>query len=194
MTGKPGSTQSGKITVTNVGTKPLTVAAGTRGYTALSGSQQTVPFDSTTLPTFVYYNGQTWAFKEVTFDVPSGTQRLLARMAFQATGPLDIVRMTLLDPSGTFIANSRPQGGTATANYANVDVRNPTPGRWTAVLYSVAGRPATTAHRSSCAPIRSGRCRSVKSARRRSPSRRARAARSASRSGCRPTAATPTTP
>ena len=139
LTGTPGSTQSGKITVTNVGTKQLTVAAGTRGYTALSGSQQTVPFDSTTLPTFVYYNGQTWAFKEVTFDVPAGAQRLLERMAFQATGPLDIIRMTLLDPSGKFIANSRPQGGTATANYANVDVRNPTPGRWTAVLYSFAG-------------------------------------------------------
>ena len=60
-------------------------------------------------------------------------------MAFQGTGPLDIIRMTLLDPSGKFIANSRPQGGTATANYANVDVRNPTPGRWTAVLYSEAG-------------------------------------------------------
>jgi subtilisin family serine protease len=139
LTGAPGSNRSGKITLTNVGNKPLTVAAGTRGYSALSGSQQTVPFDSTTLPTFIYYNGQTWVHKEVTFTVPSGAQRLFERMAFQGTGPLDIIRMTLLDPSGKFIANSRPQGGTATANYANVDVRNPTPGTWTAVLYSFAG-------------------------------------------------------
>ena len=194
LTGTPGSTQSGKITVTNVGTKPLTVAAGTRGYTALSGSQQTVPFDSTTLPTFVYYNGQTWAFKEVTFDVPAGAQHLLERMAFQATGPLDIIRMTLLDPSGKFIANSRPQGGTATANYANVDVRNPTPGRWTAVLYSFAGASGYHGAPASCAPIRNGQHRSDKSARRRSRWRRERAAQSAFRSGYRPTAATPTSP
>ena len=139
LIGKPGSTQSGKVTVTNVGTKPLTVAGGTRGYTALSASQQTVPFDSRTLPTFIYYNGETWAFKKVTFNVPAGAQRLFERMAFQGTGPLDIIRMTLLDPSGRFVANSRPQGGPATANYANVDVRNPTPGQWTAVLYSEGG-------------------------------------------------------
>ena len=87
----------------------------------------------------MYYQGQSWAYKQVHFTVPSGTQRLLARMAFQGVGGSDIVRLTLLDPSGTFVANSRPQGGAATANYANVDVRNPGAGTWTAVLYSVAG-------------------------------------------------------
>jgi hypothetical protein len=71
--------------------------------------------------------------------VPNGAQRLLERMAFQATGPNDIVRLTLLDPSGKLMANSRPQGGTATANYANIDVRNPVAGQWTAILYSAAG-------------------------------------------------------
>jgi hypothetical protein len=60
-------------------------------------------------------------------------------MAFQARGPNDIVRLTLLDPSGRFVANSRPQGGTAPANYANVDVRDPVAGTWTALLYSAAG-------------------------------------------------------
>ncbi len=139
LVGKPGSTQSGHVKVTNVGTKPLTVAAATRGFRTVASSQQNVAFDSTTLPTFTYYNGQTWAYKKVTFSVPAGTQRLFERMAFQATGPNDIVRLTLLDPSGRFVANSRPQGGTATANYANVDVRKPAAGQWTAVLYSLAG-------------------------------------------------------
>ncbi|HEY3631593.1 MAG TPA: S8 family serine peptidase [Jatrophihabitantaceae bacterium] len=139
LTGKPGSTRSGKVTVTNVGTKPLTVAAGTRGYTTVGSTTQTVPFDSTTLPTFVYYDGSTWVQKKVTFNVSSGAQRLFARMAFQGKGPSDIIRVSLLDPSGRFVANSRPQGGPATANYANVDVRNPVAGRWTAVLYSIAG-------------------------------------------------------
>jgi hypothetical protein len=98
-----------------------------------------VAFDSRTLPTFSYYDGSPWVHKSVTFTVPRGGQRLLARMAFQATGPSDIVRMTLLDPTGRLVANSRPQGGTAPANYANVDVRNPVAGTWTAILYSVAG-------------------------------------------------------
>jgi hypothetical protein len=139
LTGKAGQQRSGDVTVTNVGTKKLTVATATRGYRTVASSSQSVPFDSTTLPTFAYYNGQTWAYKKVTFTVPQGGQRLFARMAFQATGPNDIVRLTLLDPSGRLVANSRPQGGTAPANYANVDVRNPVAGTWTAILYSAAG-------------------------------------------------------
>lgn len=139
LTGKPGRTRSGHVTVTNVGTKRLTVAAGARGYAPLASSNQSVTFDSRTLPSFVYFNGATWAYKKVTFTVPRGGQRLLARMAFRAKGPDDIVRLTLLDPSGRLVANSRPQGGTASANYANVDVRKPVAGTWTAVLYSAAG-------------------------------------------------------
>ncbi len=139
LSGKPGTKRAGSVTVTNVGTKKLTVAVGTRGFSTFNSATQSVPFDSTTLPTFVYYQGQNWAYKQVHFSVPSGTQRLLTRMAFQGVGGSDIVRLTLLDPSGAFVANSRPQGGPSTANYANVDVRNPKAGTWTAVLYSVAG-------------------------------------------------------
>jgi len=139
LTGKPGQRRSGHVTVTNVGAKNLTVVAATRGYSPVASSNKTVAFNSTTAPTFVNFDGSTWAYQKVTFTVPSGGQRLFARMAFQATGPSDIVRLTLLDPSGRLIANSRPQGGPAPANYANVDVRNPVAGTWTAVLYSVAG-------------------------------------------------------
>jgi subtilisin family serine protease len=139
LTGATGSRQTGSVTVGNAGTHPLTVTAAGRGFAALSSDTQAVSFDSTTQPTFVYYNGATWTYKTVTFTVPAGAERLLARLAFQATGPSDIVRMTLLAPSGTFVANSRPQGGAAPANYANVDVRDPVAGTWTAVLYSAAG-------------------------------------------------------
>lgn len=139
LTGNPGTNKSGNVTVTNVGTKPLTVAAATRGYQTIRESAQATAFNASTLPTFAYYNGQTWAYKKVTFSVPSGAQRLLTKMAFAATGGNDIVRLTLLAPDGTFMGNSRPQGGAATANYANVDIRNPQAGTWTAVLYSFAG-------------------------------------------------------
>ncbi|GAB3007915.1 S8 family serine peptidase [Amycolatopsis acidiphila] len=146
LEGAPGSTQTASVQVTNVGNKPLTVSAGTRTFAPLSSQTQTTAFDSTTLPTFPYYNGTNWAYKKVTFSVPAGAQRLLTRMAWQGspktvngTSVTPVVRLTLLGPDGTFVANSRPQGGAATANYANVDVRQPAAGTWTAVLYSAAG-------------------------------------------------------
>jgi hypothetical protein len=137
LEGAPGSTKSGSVKVTNVGNHAVSVHTGTRTFREQSAHRQTVQFDATTLPTFTYYNGQTWAVKKVPFDVPDGADRLFARMAWQ--GNPAVVRLTLLAPDGTFVANSRPQGGAATANYANVDVRSPKAGTWTAVMYSIAG-------------------------------------------------------
>jgi hypothetical protein len=142
LTGKQGTYRTATMKVRNIGNHSVQVAAATRGLHITSSTQQTVAFDSTTLPTFTYYNGQTWAYKEVHFSVPADTQRVLERMAWQGTRPGQsdaVVRLTLLAPDGTFVANSRPQGGAATANYANVDVRNPAAGTWTAVMYSIAG-------------------------------------------------------
>jgi hypothetical protein len=137
LEGAPGSTKSSSVKVTNTGDHTVTVNTGARTFTQQSAKRQTVPFDSTTLPTFTYYNGQQWAVEKVNFTVPGGADRLFARMAWQ--GNPAVVRLTLLAPDGTFVANSRPQGGAATANYANVDVRSPAAGNWTAVLYSLAG-------------------------------------------------------
>ncbi|TDV57632.1 S8 family serine peptidase [Actinophytocola oryzae] len=137
LEGAPGSTKSGSVKVTNTGNHAVTVDTGARTFVQQSAHRQTVPFDSNTLPPFTYYNGQTWVAEKVSFSVPGGADRLFARMAWQ--GNPAVVRLTLLAPDGTFVANSRPQGGAATANYANVDVRSPKAGTWTAVLYSLAG-------------------------------------------------------
>jgi hypothetical protein len=146
LEGQPGTNQTGTVRVTNFGTKPLTVAAGARTFALQSQQVQQTAFDSQTLPTFLYYNGQTWAFKKVTFSVPANAQRLLARMAWTGNPKVvngqsitPVVRLTLIAPDGTYVANSRPQGGPATANYANVDVRSPAAGTWTAVMYSLTG-------------------------------------------------------
>jgi len=62
--------------VTNVGTKKLTVNAGTRGFATISADSQTVPFNVTTQPTFPYpTTGAPWAYKRITFQVPPGTDR-----------------------------------------------------------------------------------------------------------------------
>ncbi|HEX4493140.1 MAG TPA: S8 family serine peptidase [Acidimicrobiia bacterium] len=147
LTGTPGSTKQGKFTVTNVGTDPQTVAAGTRAEQTLAESTQATEFDSTTLPTFTYYNGQNWADRKLTFHVPPGGSRLVAQVAWAGSRPSSTdatVRLTLLAPDGTLVANSLPQGGAASANEATVDVRNPAPGTWTAVLYSLGGSAGYT--------------------------------------------------
>jgi hypothetical protein len=138
--GKPGSTQTAGFDVQNVGTKSVSVSAGTRTFQTISESAQATSFNSSTLPTFPYpTSGAPWAFKKLTFHVPSGAQRLLTRMAWAGSSNNSVVRVSLFAPDGTYVANSRPQGGAATSNYANVDVHSPAAGTWTAVLYSVSG-------------------------------------------------------
>jgi hypothetical protein len=139
LAGTPHTTQRHSVRVTNVGTQNVTVNTGTRSFSTIANSAQTVPFDLASLPTFPYpTTGAPWAYKKVTFTVPSGTDRLLTRTAFPGANGNAIVRVSLFAPDGTYVANSRPQGGTATPNYANVDVRQPAAGTWTAVFYSNA--------------------------------------------------------
>ncbi|MDQ1487338.1 MAG: hypothetical protein QOJ62_3031 [Actinomycetota bacterium] len=143
LTGAPGTTQTGHVTVQNVGKTSLTVLPSTRRFAGLSSQTQTVPISNTSTDTTPYpTNGAPWVFKKVTFNVPSGADRLNATILWQSgagpgsAGP--VVRLSLFAPDGTYAANTRPQGGGAPANYGNVDVRQPAPGTWTAVLYTPA--------------------------------------------------------
>ncbi|HEY1280162.1 MAG TPA: S8 family serine peptidase, partial [Acidimicrobiales bacterium] len=70
LQGKPGSTKSKSFDVTNVGNHSVHVSAGSRSFRTTAESAQATAFDSTTLPTFTYYNGQSWAFKVLHFNVP----------------------------------------------------------------------------------------------------------------------------
>jgi len=150
FSGAPGSTQSANIGVTNVGTKPLTVANSTRDYLATAVSTINTSIDATSAQTFPYpTNGAPWVYKKVNFTVPAGTDRTALQMIWTGApksvgGVQPVVRVSLFDPSGTYVANSRPQGGPVVANYANLDVRKPTPGVWTAVLYTPANATGYT--------------------------------------------------
>jgi hypothetical protein len=135
LTGKPGEKKTGDVTVTNAGTKKVTVTTGARGFAPLSSDPQITSISSAALPTFPYpTNGAPWGYKQVQFTVPAGADRLLARMAFQQTSASGVVRESLFAPDGTYVANSRPQGNVP--NYSNIDVRTPVAGTWTAVLYT----------------------------------------------------------
>ena len=146
LQGKPGSTQSDTFDVTNVGNDTVHVSSATRTFQTIAESAQATAFDSNTLPTFPYpTSGAPWAFKTLHFHVPDGAQRLVTHMAWAGSSDADaVVRISLFAPDGTYEANSRPQGGAAPADYANVDVRNPAAGTWSAVLYSVSGSAGYT--------------------------------------------------
>ncbi|WP_405363038.1 S8 family serine peptidase [Kitasatospora sp. NBC_00085] len=149
ITGAPGSAHTADVTVTNTGSTPQTVSGATRSFAPLSDDRQTVRLDSSSDQTFPYAtNGATWVQQKVRFSVPAGADRLAASIAWQgAAGPAGngpVVRMTLLDPSGRFETNTRPQGGATPADFGLVDVPHPVAGDWTAVLYTPAGKSGYT--------------------------------------------------
>ena len=141
LEGQPGTTKSGQVTVTNVGTATQTVAASARKYATLSHSTQTTFLNKNTLPTIAYpTTGAPWAYKKVTFSVPAGadelavTNRWNSGAAFNGPGP--VVRMSVFAPDGAFATNTRPQGGANPSNYGHVTVKHPAAGTWTAILYT----------------------------------------------------------
>ena len=152
VSGAPGSTQSATVGVTNVGTKPLTVATSGRDFLTTGVSTLNTSIDASSTQTFPYpTTGAPWAYKKVPFTVPAGTDRMALQMIWAGTArPVGsstvtpVVRVSLFDPSGTYVANSRPQGGAVSANYANLDLRKPVAGAWTAVIYTVGSASGYT--------------------------------------------------
>lgn len=147
ISGAPGSSHSSTIAVRNVGTKNLTVAAATRDYLTTNVQTHSTTLDNTSAQTFPYpTTGAPWVWKKITFTVPSGTDRLAAQMIWQGAAKqvgtstvTPVVRISVFDPSGAFVTNSRPQGGAVSANYANFDIRKPVAGTYSAILYTLAG-------------------------------------------------------
>lgn len=143
----PGATASRAITLTNTGAQPVTVALSTRALTRQvadqSGSfcmQPGTPTASCPANTgsFPIWSGVTEVYQEQAFRVPATTG--LSRLVFSADYPFDsppqtsLMHVALLEPDGTYAAYSLPQG---LGDYAQVEVTNPPPGRWTAVFFTL---------------------------------------------------------
>jgi hypothetical protein len=127
-----GSTVKKSVSVTNNGARSQRVSALLRGFVTSGETSQTANLDATD-PTYIDSLGRTVTFIKKTFVVRKGTGRLDAKASFPGpAGPL--VRLTLLDPTGTFSGYSLPQG---VGNLAHVDVQHPVVGRWTAVLFTI---------------------------------------------------------
>jgi hypothetical protein len=131
-----GTPESFTEQLTNVGPTSQTVNLTSRtlgAYTTVKTA--TVTLSDTSSPHSVDYQGITDNYETVTFQVPSGVDRLNGSIAFQASsGDLSArVRLALVDPNGRLADYSVPQG---IGNYGNTQVADPTPGTWTAYIWS----------------------------------------------------------
>ena len=75
-------------------------------------------------------------YERLRFRVPAGVDRLSASVAYHPAANASLnarVRISLIDPNGVFVGDSRPQG---IGNFGNFQVTRPAAGTWTAYVYS----------------------------------------------------------
>jgi Peptidase inhibitor I9 len=131
-----GTSESFTEQLTNVGSTSQTVNLASRTLGAyMAVKTATVTLSDTASPHSVDYQGITDNYETVTFQVPSGVDRLNGSIAYQgASGDLPArVRLALVDPKGRLADYSVPQG---IGNYGNAQVADPTAGTWTAYIWS----------------------------------------------------------
>ncbi|MGH3186090.1 MAG: S8 family serine peptidase [Streptosporangiaceae bacterium] len=142
--GTPGSGQTLTDTITNTGATTQIMGLTGRGF----GPDQNVQTGSVTLndtssPKLEGYNGLQNNYGVFHFTVPPGRSRLVGSIAWPGNpvyclqeaceaGLNSRVRLILVDPLGRLAAHSLPQGP---GNFGSVDVRQPTAGVWTGVIF-----------------------------------------------------------
>jgi subtilisin family serine protease len=128
--GDPGSGPVQTLQVRNVTNQTQIVHAATRTIgNTVSSTSGTVALDTATAPFYVDAFGIKRSFATTTFTIPSGSDRL--DVSFAVPTPGFATRVILLDPSGTYVAYSIPQGAN---NFGHVDVRFPVGGTYTAIF------------------------------------------------------------
>ncbi len=144
--GQPGTPQSQQISVTNSGrstervqlsTRSLTCEVSDSGVQTFTMDPSTVTANSGTMP---IWSGVNEVFQTERFNVPRTDPRTPSRLVFSAdyqfTGQSSLLHVALFEPDGTYAAYSIPQG---LGDFAEMEVANPPPGRWTALFFTGVG-------------------------------------------------------
>jgi hypothetical protein len=145
----PRSSETVTVAITNTGKSSKTLSPALQALGApIAGQTLTLHLDPAVDPTFPNATGSPRSYITRTFTVPAGAQHLDAAIAwhspfteFFAGNPL-LAYLGLIDPTGRNAAYTVPQG--PGSGYGHVDVVNPTPGTWTAIVWTRApGLPAS---------------------------------------------------
>jgi hypothetical protein len=144
--GKPGSTASWRLTVTNTGVKAQTVAVAGRDFTADSVIKQASVTLSTKSAHFTNWAAAAANYATVRFAVPAHQAVLNSSIVWSATASQasDLnkrVRLVLVDPAGRLAAHSLPQG---VGGYGSAQVLHPAAGTWTAEIFSNTAKAGGT--------------------------------------------------
>ncbi len=143
--GVPNTPRRFTVQVTNSGGSTQTVTPrvktlGTPGY----HQSFTVDLTPTASSTGVFTDsaGIRRAYVEQDFTVPAKADRLDAAIAFDVTKrPYALARVSLFDPQNRLTAYSLPQDAgfpNANSGYGHVDVHDPLPGTYRAIIFTVA--------------------------------------------------------
>ena len=133
---QPGTAENLTDTVTNESgsTQHLTFSGRTLGtYRTLFGTQFTLSDSDPQTPD---YGGVPINYQRLRFRVPAGENRIDASVAYHPPSDASLnarVRISLIDPNGTYVGDSRPQGN---GNFGDLQIANPAAGTWTAYVYS----------------------------------------------------------
>ena len=134
-----GQSHTFNVTVTNEGAAAQTVTPTMSGRpTTVSNDTGTVTLSSSS-PTYIDGEGNTDYYAIHTFSVPAGAGNLSGNITWNALLIRGVAFETLFDPSGNVAAYSLI--GANQSGFGHVEVHNPQPGTWTAVLFTVSTAP-----------------------------------------------------
>ena len=123
------------VNVTNEGAGAQTVSPNLIGRpTPLSNDTGAVTLDDTS-PTYIDGEGNTDSYATHTFTVPQGADYLTGDITWTAASTGGAVFETLFNPEGQVAAYSLI--GSDQSGFGHVEVRQPTAGVWTAVIFTV---------------------------------------------------------
>ena len=133
-----GQSHTFDVRVTNAGTGPQAVTPTLSGLPTTHSSDTGSVSLSSSSPTYIDGEGNTDFYAIHTFNLPAGADYLNGDITWNSPAPPPngkSVFETLFDPQGQVAAYSLI--GTDQSGFGHVEVRQPSPGTWTAVIFTV---------------------------------------------------------
>ena len=134
-----GQTEGFNVNVTNEGGSAQTVTPSISGLPTTQSSDIGSVNLSSSSPTYIDGEGRTDFYALHTFNVPSGADYLNGDITWNAQSIGGVAFETLFNPLGQVAAYSLI--GANQSGFGHVEVREPTAGTWTAVIFTVSNAP-----------------------------------------------------